>query len=124
MNNRHFRRIPFEAEVTLNSGTNVWSGELLDVAMRGAPTGKKAGARMKLVDCVECGHQISHKAEMCPQCGHSKKCKKWIFRGVIVTFAFFFIAYHEQFIKILHLPEMVDMVLHHLLGIPMDEGHH
>lgn len=39
MNNRHFRRIPFEAEVTLNSGQNSWSGELLDVAMKGAMVG-------------------------------------------------------------------------------------
>ncbi len=39
MNNRHFRRVPFEAEVTLNSGPHVWSGELLDVAMKGAMVG-------------------------------------------------------------------------------------
>ncbi len=36
MSNRHFRRIPFEAEVTLSSGLGVWTGELLDVAMKGA----------------------------------------------------------------------------------------
>lgn len=39
MNNRHFRRIPFEAQVTLHSATNVWTGELLDVAMKGAMIG-------------------------------------------------------------------------------------
>lgn len=39
MNNRHFRRIPFEAEVTLRSGPDAWSGELLDVAMKGAMVG-------------------------------------------------------------------------------------
>lgn len=39
MNNRHFRRIPFEAEVTLHSGSEVWTGELLDVAMKGAMVG-------------------------------------------------------------------------------------
>lgn len=42
MNNRHFRRIPFEAEVTLNSGQTVWTGELLDVAMKGAMVGSEA----------------------------------------------------------------------------------
>ncbi len=42
MNNRHFRRIPFEAEVTLRSGPDAWSGELLDVAMKGAMVGTKA----------------------------------------------------------------------------------
>ena len=39
MNNRHFRRIPFEAEVTLNADQQTWSGELLDVAMKGAMVG-------------------------------------------------------------------------------------
>lgn len=39
MHNRRFRRIPFEAEVMLNSGCDVWSGELLDVAMKGALVG-------------------------------------------------------------------------------------
>jgi hypothetical protein len=41
MNNRHFRRIPFEAEVTLNVSQDVWTGELLDVAMKGAMVGTK-----------------------------------------------------------------------------------
>ncbi len=39
MHNRRFRRIPFEAEVTLNVGQENWSGELLDVAMKGAMVG-------------------------------------------------------------------------------------
>jgi hypothetical protein len=39
MNNRRFRRIPFEAEVTLNFGQKVLTGELLDVAMKGALVG-------------------------------------------------------------------------------------
>ena len=39
MHDRRFRRIPFEAEVTLNIGQDIWSGELLDVAMKGAMVG-------------------------------------------------------------------------------------
>jgi len=39
MSNRHFRRIPFAAKVTLVSGQNSWTGELLDVAMKGAMVG-------------------------------------------------------------------------------------
>ena len=42
MNNRHFRRIPFEAEVTLSSGQDIWTGELLDIAMKGAMVGTDA----------------------------------------------------------------------------------
>lgn len=36
MHNRRFRRVHFETEVTLNVGHEVWSGELLEVAMKGA----------------------------------------------------------------------------------------
>lgn len=36
MNNRRFRRIPFEAQVSLNIDQKVWAGELMDVAMKGA----------------------------------------------------------------------------------------
>jgi hypothetical protein len=39
MQNRRFRRIPFVAEVTLSNGQNDWSGELLEVAMKGALIG-------------------------------------------------------------------------------------
>lgn len=39
MQTRRFRRIPFEAEVTLNIGQDTWPGELLDVAMKGAMIG-------------------------------------------------------------------------------------
>lgn len=39
MHNRRFRRIPFAAEVTLKAGQKAWSGELLDVAMKGAMVG-------------------------------------------------------------------------------------
>ena len=48
MNNRHFRRIPFEAEVTLNVGLDVWSGELLDVAMKGAMVGTETPLPLSL----------------------------------------------------------------------------
>ena len=39
MNDRRFRRIPFEATVTLNVNGQVIAGELLDVAMKGALVG-------------------------------------------------------------------------------------
>lgn len=39
MHKRRFRRIPFDAEVTLTVGDLLWSGELLDVALRGASAG-------------------------------------------------------------------------------------
>lgn len=42
MHNRRFRRIPFAAEVTLNAGQKVWSGKLLEVAMKGAMVGTKS----------------------------------------------------------------------------------
>ena len=42
MKTRYFRRIPFEANVTLSSGQEVWPGELLDVAMKGAMVGTNA----------------------------------------------------------------------------------
>ena len=48
MNNRHFRRIPFEAEVTLSSGQNIWTGELLDVAMKGAMVGTDTSLPLSL----------------------------------------------------------------------------
>ena len=39
MNNRHFRRIPFEAEVTLKAGEKTCTGQLFDVALKGAMVG-------------------------------------------------------------------------------------
>jgi hypothetical protein len=39
MHNRHFRRIPFEAGVTVDVGRDIWSGELIDVALKGAMIG-------------------------------------------------------------------------------------
>ncbi|MCK4509158.1 MAG: PilZ domain-containing protein [Desulfuromonadales bacterium] len=55
MNNRHFRRIPFEAEVTLNSGQETWAGELLDVAMKGAMVGTDAPLPISLgTECELC----------------------------------------------------------------------
>ena len=48
MNNRHFRRIPFQAEVTLSSDQDVWTGELLDVAMKGAMVGTDAPLPLSL----------------------------------------------------------------------------
>lgn len=41
MNNRHFRRIPFEAEVSLSVDQEDWTGQLLDVALKGAMVGTK-----------------------------------------------------------------------------------
>ena len=55
MNSRHFRRIPFEAEVTLNSGSDTWSGELLDVAMKGAMVGTESSLPLPLgTECSLC----------------------------------------------------------------------
>jgi len=39
MNDRRFRRIPFEADVTVSHDRSGWTGELLDVAMKGALVG-------------------------------------------------------------------------------------
>ncbi len=39
MKHRRFRRIPFEAKVTLTFDQATWNGELLDVAMKGAMVG-------------------------------------------------------------------------------------
>lgn len=39
MHHRRFRRIPFEANATVSSGQQSWTGELLDVAMKGALVG-------------------------------------------------------------------------------------
>lgn len=48
MHNRRFRRIPFAAEVTLSTGQSTWSGELLDVAMKGAMVGTPAPLPLEL----------------------------------------------------------------------------
>ncbi len=39
MNSRHFRRIPFEAKVTLKAEQETYPGQLLDVALKGAMIG-------------------------------------------------------------------------------------
>lgn len=39
MNTRHFRRIPFAAEVTLKAEQETYMGQLLDVALKGAMIG-------------------------------------------------------------------------------------
>jgi len=55
MHNRRFRRIPFEAEVTMTVGQDVWSGELLDVAMKGAMVGTDTPLPLPLGDkCSLC----------------------------------------------------------------------
>jgi hypothetical protein len=55
MRSRRFRRIPFEAEVTLNIGHHVFSGELLDVAMRGAMVGTSDSLPLDLgATCTLC----------------------------------------------------------------------
>lgn len=33
---RRFRRVPFEAEVSVTSGTSRWQAELLDISLKGA----------------------------------------------------------------------------------------
>lgn len=58
MHNRRFRRIPFAAEVTVHTGQKVWSGELLEVAMKGAMVGTEAvlplplGSQCRLNICL------------------------------------------------------------------------
>lgn len=42
MHDRRFRRVPFETEVTLHNEEEVWSTELLDLAMKGALLGANA----------------------------------------------------------------------------------
>ncbi len=39
---RRFRRIPFAAQVTLSNGQDVWSAELLEIALKGAMVGTEA----------------------------------------------------------------------------------
>jgi hypothetical protein len=39
---RRFRRFPFAAEVTLSAGHDVWSAELLEIALKGAMVGTEA----------------------------------------------------------------------------------
>jgi hypothetical protein len=39
MNNRHFRRIHFETEVSLGAGDKTYTGQLFDVALKGAMIG-------------------------------------------------------------------------------------
>ena len=71
MTNRHFRRIPFEAKVTLNIGSDVWSGELLDVAMKGAMVGTETplplslGAKCSLcISLAETPISLNFQAEL------------------------------------------------------------
>jgi hypothetical protein len=78
MNTRHFRRIPFEAEVTLKGEKDICTGQLLDVALKGAMVGTEAplpfglGAKCSLCIALP-GTPISldfeaelvHKEELC-----------------------------------------------------------
>jgi len=55
MNNRHFRRIPFEAEVTLKAEQGICTGQLLDVALKGAMIGTETPIPFKPGDkCSLC----------------------------------------------------------------------
>lgn len=57
MNNRHFRRIPFEAEVTLKIEQEVCTGQLLDVALKGAMVG--TGAPLPFAIGTKCSLSIA-----------------------------------------------------------------
>jgi hypothetical protein len=48
MDNRRFRRIPFEAFATIATEQDSWSGELLDVALKGAMIGTKEPLELSL----------------------------------------------------------------------------
>jgi len=78
MNNRHFRRINFEAEVTLKAGEETCKGQLFDVALKGAMVGTETPLPFKLgTKCSLCivlpGTPISlnfqselvHQEELC-----------------------------------------------------------
>lgn len=55
MHNRRFRRIPFEAGVTVDVGRNSWPGELIDVAIKGAMIGTDTPLPLLLGDnCSLC----------------------------------------------------------------------
>ncbi len=55
MNTRHFRRIPFEAEVTLKTEQETYAGQLLDVALKGAMIGTDTALPFELgVKCSLC----------------------------------------------------------------------
>lgn len=78
MNNRHFRRIQFDAEVTLKASEKVSTGQLFDVALKGAMVGTEKPLSFDLGEkCELCiilpGSPISlnfqaelvHKEELC-----------------------------------------------------------
>lgn len=82
MHNRRFRRIPFEADVSLASADQTWSGELLDVAMKGAMVGTDTPLPLTLgAKCILCitlpGTPIAleFQAEMvhCEECHYGFK---------------------------------------------------
>lgn len=55
MNNRRFRRVPFEAVVTMNLQEESFSGELLEVALKGAMVGTEGPLEMPLgTQCELC----------------------------------------------------------------------
>ncbi len=57
MNHRRFRRIPFETQVSIDTGQGAWTGELLDVAMKGALVGTNGNLPIALGD--QCRLSIS-----------------------------------------------------------------
>ena len=78
MNHRHFRRIPFEAEVTLKAGEKICTGQLFDVALKGAMVGTKTPLPFNLgAKCSLCivlpdtpislnfQAELVHKEELC-----------------------------------------------------------
>jgi hypothetical protein len=78
MNHRHFRRIPFEAEVTLKADEETCTGQLFDVSLKGAMVGTETPLPFNLgAQCSLCivlpGTPISlnfqaklvHQEELC-----------------------------------------------------------
>lgn len=57
MPNRRFRRIHFETEVKLSVGHEVWFGELLEVAMKGAMI--RTNAPLPLTPGTDCSLSIT-----------------------------------------------------------------
>jgi hypothetical protein len=77
MPNRRFRRIPFVTQVMLRSGQDSWTGELLEIALKGALVETKRQIPFDLgAECTLCitlpGSSIS--LEFLSELVHCKDC--------------------------------------------------
>lgn len=51
--NRHFERIPFDAQATIRSGSAAWRSELLDISLKGALITRPSGWNGELGQTLE-----------------------------------------------------------------------